>query len=113
MAQTSNTSLLSPGSDPGLGVHLQTGSPAAVFLWRGGEEAPLGGQLLCDRPDVVGLETAAAADEADAGVVGLSGELVHVPARQDPGLQTWREIDTHEIPQPRRLFGCRTHFFFF
>lgn len=78
-----------PGSDPGLGVHFQTSTPAAVFLWSGWEAASLRAQLLCQSSDVIRLKSAAATNELDSSVVGLSGILVHVPAGQDPGLQTW------------------------
>lgn len=78
-----------PGSDPGLGVHFQTSTPAAVFLWSGWEAASLRAQLLCQSSDVIRLKSTAATNESDSSVVGLSGILVHVPAGQDPGLQTW------------------------
>lgn len=77
-----------PGADPGLGVHLQASTPAAVLDGGSGQEASLCGQLLSYSPDVVGLEAAAATDETDANVEGLSGVLVHVPPGQNPGLQT-------------------------
>ena len=67
---------------PRLGVHHQTGAPEVVLLGAGGQAAPLLAQLLRDGPDVVGLESAAAADVADPQVVGLPCVLVHVPPEE-------------------------------
>jgi len=71
-------------------VHLQTSAPVAVLLGAGRQETPLGGQLLSQGTDVIGLEATAAPDVADAGIVGLPGVFLHVPPGQDPRLQTCR-----------------------
>lgn len=80
-----------PGSDPGLSVHLQTSTPAAVFLWCSWEEASLMGQFLWDSPDVIRFKSTAATNVSNASIVGLSSVFVHVPASQDPWLQTWQK----------------------
>ncbi len=80
--------VLSPGSDPGFGVHLQAAAPQAVFLRGFGQESSLGCQLLGHGTDVVRLEPAAAADVTDPRLIGLSGVMLHVPAREDPRLQS-------------------------
>lgn len=82
------TGCLLPGSDPWFGVHLQTSTPVAMFLGASGEEASLRCELLCNSPDMIRLKSTAATNEADTGVIGLSGVLVHIPATQDSGLQT-------------------------
>lgn len=79
-----------PGSDPGLGVHLQATSPLAVLLWALRQEPALHSQLLSYSTDVVGLEPTAASNEEDSCIVGLSGILLHVPAGQYSGLQSCR-----------------------
>lgn len=71
-------------------MHIQRAAPDAVLLGAGRKEAPLGRQLLGQGADVVGLEAAASSDVANAGVVRITGVLMHVPSGQDPGLQTCR-----------------------
>lgn len=79
---------VSPGSDPGFGVHFQSAAPHAVFLRRLGQESSLDGELLGHGADVIRLEPAAAANITDAGLIGLPGVLLHLPAGQDPRLQS-------------------------
>ena len=82
------SSLNPPRSNPRLCVHFQATSPEAVLLGRSGQETPLGGQLLSQGTDVIGFESAAASDIADAGSVRFPGVFLHVPSGQDPRLQS-------------------------
>lgn len=70
-------------------MHLETTSPGFVFLAALWKVPSLLGQLLGHRANVVGLESAASADVADAKVIALAGVLVHVPSCADARLQTW------------------------
>ena len=67
-----------PGPDPGLGVHLEPPGPGDVLLTGHRQLASLLSQLLSDGSDVIRQEPTAAANVADAHVVSLSGELVHL-----------------------------------
>ena len=80
--------LIRPSPYPRLSVQHQAGSPQIVFVVRGGELASLFPQLLGHGAHVVRLDLAAAADVADAHVVGSPGVPVHVPAGDDARLQS-------------------------
>jgi hypothetical protein len=70
---------IGPCPQPGTHAHDQASAPEAVLLRAGGQTAALLPQLLRDGPDVIRLKSAAAANVADAQVVGLPRVLVHVP----------------------------------
>ena len=72
-----------PGPHPGLGVHHQPPGPGDVLLTGQGQLPSLLSQLLRDGPDVVRQEAAAASDVADAHVVRLAGEPVHVESDEE------------------------------
>ena len=76
------TGLLIPGSDPRLGVHLQTPSPLGVFVGRWWNVAALRCQFFGHGAYVIRLKTAAAADVANAEITRLTGVLVSIPASE-------------------------------
>lgn len=77
-----------PGSNPGLGVHIETASPTPMFVRSRRPKAPFWGQLLCNRPDVVGFKSTAPANVPDPEFVGLSGIFLNIPSGCSSGLQS-------------------------